>query len=37
MNTDFWRRGDSQLNAVAANVYDGDLDVIPDHDRLIAL
>jgi len=37
MNTDFWRRGDSQLNVVTANVHDGDLDVIANHDCLIAL
>src|SRR5215207_7192299 len=37
VDADLFRGGDPQTHLVAADVYHGDLDVVPDHDRLIAL
>src|SRR5438067_646633 len=37
MDADLLGRRDSQANFVAADIDDGDFDVVTDHDRLIAL
>src|SRR5688500_10635016 len=37
LDPDLLGGGDPQTHLVAADVYQGDLDVVPDHDRLIAL